>query len=209
MAKIIKIPKGSKPAPAELQEIAQAIRACKLAAFPTDTVYGIGTNGLIKAGVRRIYVVKGRDAVKALPILVKSLDEAKKWVEWTETAERLARKYWPGPLTLVLRPTKDGRRLTFQEYQTLAIRVPAHPVTLALLEAADVPLASSSANVSGQPSPKSGADVIASIGESLDYVIDAGEVDGVDSSVVDATESAPRVLREGKLKKDEILAACN
>lgn len=207
MAKIIKIPKGSKPSPSDLDEIAQAIRACKLAAFPTDTVYGLGTNGLIKAGVRRIYVVKGRDAVKALPILVKSIDEAKKWVEWTDTAERLARRYWPGPLTLVLRPTKEGRRLTFQEYQTLAIRVPAHPVTLALLEAADVPMASSSANISGEPSPKTGEAVIASMGNVLDYVLDAGEVDGIDSSVVDATEAAPRVLREGKLKREEISAA--
>jgi len=207
MAKIIKLTKDAKPAAAELTEVAQALRACKLAAFPTDTVYGVGTNGLIKAGVRRIYVVKGRDAVKALPILVKSIDEAKKWVEWTDAAERLARRYWPGPLTLVLRPTKEGRRLMFQEYQTLAIRVPAHPVALALLEAADVPLASSSANPSGAPSPKNGTAVIETMADSLEYIIDAGDVDGVESTIVDATEMAPRVLREGKIGREAISAA--
>ena len=207
MAKIIHIPRGSKPSAQDIAETAQAVKACKIAAFPTDTVYGIGTNGLIKAGVRRLYTVKGRDAVKALPILVKSMEEAKKWVSWTETAERLARKFWPGPLTLVLRLTKEGRRLTFQEYQTLAIRVPAHPVILALLEAADVPLASSSANLAGEPAPKTGAAVIESLGAAIDFILDGGEVEGVESSIVDATEAAPRVMREGKLSRAEIASA--
>lgn len=208
MAKIIRVPKDSKPSPLELQELAQAIKACKLVAFPTDTVYGIGASGLIKAAMRRIYTVKGRDAVKALPILVKSKEEAKRWVEWTETAERLAQKFWPGPLTLVLRPTKEGRLLTFQEYQTLAIRVPAHPAILAILETVDIPLASSSANISGQPAPKTCGPVIDALGNSLDFIVDAGEVEGLESSVVDATQPSPRVLREGKLSRKAIMEAC-
>jgi L-threonylcarbamoyladenylate synthase len=207
MAKIIRIPQGSKPSQQDLEEIVQAVKACKLLAFPTDTVYGIGANGLIKAAMRRIYMVKGRDAVKALPILVKSTEEAKRWVEWTPTAERLAQKFWPGPLTLVLRPTKEGRLLTFQEYQTLAIRVPAHPAILAILEAADVPLASSSANISGQPAPRTCGPVIEALGNALDFIVDAGEVEGAESSIVDATEVVPRVRREGKLSLQEILHA--
>jgi L-threonylcarbamoyladenylate synthase len=208
MAKIIKVAQNSRPSQEELQEIAHAIKACKLIAFPTDTVYGIGANGLIKAAIRRIYMIKGREAVKALPILVKSTEDAKRWVEWTETAERLAQKFWPGPLTLVLRPTKEGRLLTFQEFQTLGIRVPAHPAILSVLEAAGVPLASSSANLSGEPSPKSCGPVTEALGNSVDFIIDAGEVEGLESSVVDATNEVPRVLREGKLSRQIILEAC-
>jgi len=206
-ARIFSIPPGGSLSPDQAREAGAAVKACKIAAFPTDTVYGLGTNGLIKAGLRRIYQIKGRDSMKPLPILVKSLEEAKRWVEWTPEAQALARRFWPGALTLSLRPTKEGRLLTFPEFPTLAIRVPAHPVALALLEAADVPLASTSANLSGKPALSSGGDVASAFENLVDLIIDAGPAGGVESTVVDATSSPARVLREGRISKDQILAA--
>src|SRR3989344_5228212 len=101
-AKVVSAASDGSLAPGDVADLAAAVNACKIVAFPTDTVYGFGTTGLIKAGQRRIYQIKGRDAMKALPILVESVEEARRWVEWTPTADALARKFWPGPLTLTL-----------------------------------------------------------------------------------------------------------
>ncbi|MBI3547923.1 MAG: threonylcarbamoyl-AMP synthase [Elusimicrobia bacterium] len=208
MTKTIKTaPDGTLP-PEALQELAAAAKACKIIAFPTDTVYGIGSTGLVKAALRRIYQIKARDAMKPLPILVKSKDEAKRWVEWTPAAEALAAKYWPGALTLVLKPTKEGRLLTFQEFPTLGIRVPAHPSIQALLAAADVPFASTSANLAGEPTLTTAADIERVLGAKIDYIIDAGPSAGRESTVVDAT-AAPRVLREGAIARDAVLGAAS
>lgn len=205
--KVVSIKPGESLAPETLQEIAAAVKACKIVAFPTDTVYGLGSNGLVKAALRRIYQVKGRDSAKPLPILLRSLDEARRWAEWTPQAEILARKFWPGPLTLVLKPTQEGRLLTFQEFPTIAVRVPAHPIISAILAAADVPMVSSSANISGRPAIASGDEIFPILGDMIDWIVDAGPVPGVASTVVDAVNSPVRVLREGKLARDEIFQA--
>ncbi len=190
----------------QLRQAASAAKSRKIIAFPTDTVYGIGCTGLVKAAMRRIYEIKGREAMKPLPILVHSSDEAGRWVEWTPQARALASRFWPGPLTLVLRPTKEGRLLSFQGFPTLAIRVPNHPVALALLREAG-PMATTSANLSGRPALASGEQVAAEFANLVDLVIDAGPVPGKESSIVDASGPAPRVLREGALRRQELLEA--
>lgn len=205
MSEIIRLAPNENLSGDTLQRVAQAAKRCKIVAFPTDTVYGLGSTALVRAAARRIYQIKGRTAQKPLPILVKSTTEAKRWVEWTKPAEILAKKYWPGALTLILKPTKEGKLLTFAEYQTLAIRVPAHPVALKLLEVSDVPWVSSSANQSGSPAPKDGQSVIEVFENSVDFLIDAGPVTGKESTLVDATAVPVRVLREGAITKDEIL----
>ncbi|MBI4348621.1 MAG: threonylcarbamoyl-AMP synthase [Elusimicrobia bacterium] len=192
---------------ADLEAAASALRQAKPCAFPTDTVYGIGTNGQIKAGLRKIYEIKAREALKALPILIDSVEAARRWVEWTPAAEALASRFWPGALTLVLKPTKEGRLLTFQEFPTLAVRVPAHPVAHALLRASGVPLATTSANRSGLPALSDGAAVAREFASMCEFVIDAGPAGGKESTLVDATSTPVRVLREGALTRQQILEA--
>ena len=207
MGRVITLREGEELAGPDLQAVATALKQAKACAFPTDTVYGIGTNGQIKAGLRKIYEIKGREALKALPILIDSVEAARHWVEWTPAAEKLASRFWPGALTLVLKPTKEGRLLTFQEFPTLAVRVPAHPVALALLRASGVPLATTSANMSGKPSLNTGKDVAAEFAARCEFVVDAGAAGGQESTLVDASSTPVRVLREGALSKQQILEA--
>lgn len=189
-----------------IKKIAAAAKGCKIIVFPTDTVYGIGSTGLIKAAARRIYQIKERPSIKPLPTFVHSLEAAKKWVEWTPLADALAKKFWPGQLTLVLKHTKEGELLTFPEYKTVAIRVPQHPVLLKLIEASGVPWVQTSANRSGQPSLVDGAEAAKTFDGVADWIIDAGKAPGTESTIVDATKDKPIVLREGAIKASEILS---
>ena len=207
MSVIIKIgPDGELPAEA-VSKIAGAISACRIVAFPTDTVYGLGSTGLVRAAMRKIYQLKGRSDTKPLPILVHSREAAKRWVQWTPAAEALSRKYWPGALTLVLRPTQDGRLLKFAEYPTVAIRVPKHGALLRLIEASGVPWASTSANFSDSPALRDGQAVARQFAGLVDFIIDGGEVAGTESTVVDATDVPVRVLRTGAISPEDVAAA--
>lgn len=192
---------------ADVEAVAKAVKACKIVAFPTDTVYGLGSTGLVKAAARKIYEIKGRPSVKPLPVLVDSVESARKWVEWTPAADALARKFWPGALTLVLRPTEEGRLLTFAEFQTVAIRVPDQPELRRLIAASGVPWISTSANLSSSPSLVNGEDVVKQFDGLVDYIVDAGRTAGRESSIADATSLPVRVLREGALTPQQIFAA--
>lgn len=203
-AKIVRPGPGGKLSPEDLREVSSAVAAGRTAVFPTDTVYGIGTTALVRAAARRLYDAKAREPMKPLPILVHSPEEARRWVVWTPAAEALAARFWPGPLTLVLPPTREGRRLAPAEFATLGIRVPAHPVILALLEASGVPWASTSANLSGSPALKDGAAAVAAFERTVDFIVDAGTVGGRESSVVDASGARARILREGCLSREEV-----
>ncbi|MBI3297055.1 MAG: threonylcarbamoyl-AMP synthase [Elusimicrobia bacterium] len=199
--------KPGDPAPASFPAIAAAVKRGKLVVFPTDTVYGIGTSALIPGACERIFAAKGRDPAKPLPILVHSTEEARRWVVFTPAAERLAAAFWPGPLTMVLEPTKAGEKLTTIGATTLAIRVPNHDVLLALLQASGVPWAATSANLSGRPAAKDGAAAAAALGEKAEWVVDAGPADGTESTVVDARALPLSILREGALSKARLEAA--
>lgn len=193
--------------PSDLEAVARAAAQGQLVIFPTDTVYGVGTNGLLPRARARLYAAKGRDSAKPLPILVHSTEEARRWVEFTPAAERLAGAFWPGPLTLVLRPTEAGKALMQEGSTTLAIRVPAHALARALVAASGVPWASTSANVSGEPAAKDGAQAAAALGSKADWVVDAGPSGGVESSVVNALGPGLKVLREGALSRAKLEAA--
>ena len=209
MAKVIQWREDAPLPPETLTELATAARSCKILVFPTDTVYGIGSTGLIKAASRRIYEIKNRDSMKPLPILVHSAEEAWRWVQPTPEARSLARAFWPGPMTLVLRPTPEGRRLTLPEFSTLAIRVSGHPLVRAMIEASGIPWASTSANASGSPAIQDGTEAASMFSGTVDYVIEGGRCAGVESSVVDACTQPVRVLREGRLSREELLRALN
>jgi protein-tyrosine phosphatase len=207
MPELVRLRPGELPGREVLHRTAEAARRGEVVAFPTDTVYGLATSALNREGLGRIYRIKGRDPGKPLPLLAASSEEARRWVEWTPQAEALARRFWPGGLTLVLQANAAGRGLPCRQSPTLAVRVPAHPVALALLDGTDAPWAQTSANDAGQPPLADGAAVARRFGEDLAFVFDSGPAAGRESSVVDATAAPVRVLREGAISARDILAA--
>ena len=182
-------------------------KSTKLVAFPTESSYAVGSTGLIKSATRRVLQVKERSTLKPLAVMVHSTDAAKAWVEWTPLAETLAAKFWPGPLLLLLKPTSQGRLLTFPEYPTVAIRVPAHPAARAMIAASGVPWIYTSANKSAQPPKLDAAAVLAELGPDLDLLIDGGSVPAGDPTLVDATGDKPRVTKVGLIPAEAIMGA--
>jgi L-threonylcarbamoyladenylate synthase len=178
----------------------------KLVCFPTETVYGLGANALDPAAVNRIYEVKGRPPHNPLIVHVADAAAAQRLVtSWPETADRLAKKWWPGPLTIVLPKARDVPPEVTAGLPTVAIRVPAHPVALALLRAAGVPVAAPSANLSGEVSPTTAAHVERSLGERIPMILDAGPTNvGIESTVIDLSGPSPVLLRPGMVSREEI-----
>lgn len=191
-------------APSDAAKAGALGKACKIVAFPTESSYAVGSTGLIKAATRRVLQIKERSTLKPLPVLVSSVEEAKKWVEWTPLAEKLAAKFWPGPLLLLLKPTAQGRLLTFPEYPTVAIRVPGHEGTRAMIAASGVPWVYTSANKSGQPPKTDAASVSAELGAGLDGVVDGGAVPAGDPTIVDASGEKARVTKVGLIPAEDI-----
>lgn len=192
---------------ADAAKAGAAAKGCRLVAFPTESSYALGSTGLIKAATRRLLQVKERSTLKPLPVMVASAEEAKKWVEWTPLADALASALWPGAVALLLKPTAQGRLLTFPEYPNVAIRVPSHPAARALLAASGVPWVYTSANKSGQPPLTDAAAVAAALGAEIDLIVDGGTVPSGEATVVDATGDQPRIVRQGIVSAELIQGA--
>ena len=174
-----------------------------LVAVPTETVYGLAARADSDAAVARIYEAKGRPSFNPLIVHVASLEQARDLAEFPPTAQQLAREYWPGPLTLVL-PRHRGARLAqavTAGLETLALRMPSHPVMRALLDRTGFPLAAPSANRSGFISPTSPAHVLASLDGRIDAVLDGGECQrGLESTIAAVrSDGAVDVLRPGPI----------
>jgi L-threonylcarbamoyladenylate synthase len=193
----------------EIEHAAALLRGGKLVAFPTETVYGLGANALNAEAVARIYAVKGRPPTSPIIVHVASIEMAKSLVvEWPDCAERLARKFWPGPLTLVL-PTTAERvpKIVTAELNTVGLRMPAHPVALALIRAAGVPLAAPSANRFTQLSPTTADHVRRGLGDDVDYVLDGGSCNvGIESTVLSLAGPQALLLRPGGISRVELEA---
>jgi L-threonylcarbamoyladenylate synthase len=177
-------------------------------AFPTETVYGLGAHALDAAAVGRIYAAKGRPATN--PVIVHVADAAAARTlaaAWPPAAEALAARFWPGPLTLVLPKAAAVPDAVTAGLPAVALRVPAHPVALALLRAAGLPVAAPSANRSTEVSPTTAAHVVASLGSAVDLVLDGGPTTvGIESTVLDLTGDRPRILRPGMVSAEAIAA---
>jgi L-threonylcarbamoyladenylate synthase len=182
------------------REAAEILAGGGLVVFPTDTVYGIGAHAARTEAIERIYLVKRRPPTKQIALLIDDLASLGELAaEVPPSAEMLGRRYWPGALTLVLRGREVG--------QTIAFRQPDHPVPRALIRAAGWPLATTSANLSDRPSPRTAADVLAQLTTGYDLLIDGGPCPGgTDSTVLDCTGPVIRVLRPGALDRREIEA---
>ena len=194
------------PDPAVLEEAARVLRAGGLVAFPTETVYGLGAHALDPAAVGRIYAAKGRPAYNPLIVHVASAAEALTVVrDWPPLAGRRAEAFWPGPLTLVLPRRPEVPDEVAAGLPTVAVRVPAHPVALALLRAARIPVAAPSANRSTEVSPTTARHVAKSLGDAVDLILDGGPTSvGIESTVLDLSRGQPTILRPGVLGPAEL-----
>ncbi|WP_417628450.1 L-threonylcarbamoyladenylate synthase, partial [Pararhodobacter aggregans] len=190
-----------------LRDAAGLLRDGKLVAFPTETVYGLGGDARDDQAVAGIFAAKGRPRFNPLIAHLPGLDEVERFAVLTPLARRLAQAFWPGPLTLVL-PLKGGLSpLVTAGLETVAIRVPAHPVAQALLQAFDGPLAAPSANPSGRISPASARHVLEGLGGRIAAVVDGGDCAvGLESTILDATGEAPVLLRAGGLPVEAVEA---
>lgn len=197
------------PDPAVLERAAKVLRAGRLVAFPTETVYGLGALALVPEAVERIFEAKGRPATNPLIVHVADLAQARSLARsWPAQAERLAEVFWPGPLSLVLPKQPSVPDIVTAGGPTVALRMPAHPVALALLRATGAPLAAPSANRSTHISATTAEHVARSLGERVDLIFDAGATSGgLESTVVDLTGPVARVLRPGLIGIAELEAA--
>jgi L-threonylcarbamoyladenylate synthase len=199
------------PAAPDAERIAEAARVLRgggLVAFPTETVYGLGANALDAAAVARIFDAKGRPANNPLIVHVADSGAARQvTADWPASAELLARRFWPGPLTLVLRKRDIVPDIVTAKGPTVAVRVPAHPVAQALVRAAGVPIAAPSANRSTELSPTRAEHVLRGLDGRIDLLLDGGPTTGgIESTVLDLTASPPRLLRPGLVGAAELEA---
>jgi L-threonylcarbamoyladenylate synthase len=192
---------------ASVEQAASLLRLGCLVAFPTETVYGLGADATSDRAVASIFAAKNRPDFNPLIIHVANIESAEALVSFTPLARQLAKRFWPGPLTLVLERLPDCpiSLLASAGLDSLAVRVPAHPMALALLEAVKLPLAAPSANPSGSISPTTAAHVEAGLGSKVAMILDGGPCRvGVESTVVDARGEKPVILRHGGVTKEEL-----
>ena len=198
-------PPGDDPA---LREAARLLRAGRLVAFPTETVYGLGADATSAAAVESVYVAKGRPADN--PCIVHLADArylGEVAASVPDSARRLADRFWPGPLTLVLPAAALARRAVTRGLDTIAVRVPDHPVAHALLVQVGIPLVAPSANRSGRPSPTRAEHVLTDLGGRIDAVLDGGPCRvGIESTVLDMAHDEPALLRPGAIEVGELEA---
>ena len=182
-----------------VKKAAEIIKRGGLVAFPTETVYGLGANGLDENAVPKIYEAKGRPSDNPLILHISKLDEIEDIVkEIPKSAIILAEEFWPGPLTMVFKKSECIPYRTTGGLESVAIRMPSNKIARELIKAAGVPIAAPSANSSGRPSPTKAAHVIYDLDGKIDMVIDGGEVDiGIESTIVDVTGEVPVILRPG------------
>jgi L-threonylcarbamoyladenylate synthase len=195
--------------PGEIEQAARALRAGRLVAFPTETVYGLGAVATNDRAVAAIFAAKGRPHFNPLIVHVTDVAAGRTLARWSDVTERLAARFWPGALTLVL-PRAESCPLSLLVSaggDTVGLRAPAHRVAQALLEATGLPIAAPSANPAGQVSPTTADHVAAGLGDRIDLIVDGGPCPiGLESTVLDLTCAPPRLLRPGGVTREQLEA---
>jgi L-threonylcarbamoyladenylate synthase len=196
------------PSAAALAEAARVLHGGGLVAFPTETVYGLGANALDASAVARIFAAKGRPANNPLIVHISETSQVQQVAaDWPASAERLAERFWPGPLTLVLPKRDTVPEIVTARGPTVAVRVPAHPVAEALLRASGLPIAAPSANRSTELSPTRAEHVLGGLQGRIEMLLDGGPTSGgIESTVLDLTTIPPRLLRPGPIGVAELEA---
>ena len=190
----------------ETDQAARILREGGLVGIPTETVYGLGANGLNPDAVGRIFAAKGRPQDNPLILHIPSEDHLERYCqEIPDSAYALAKAYWPGPLTMILRRKPIVPDVVTAGLDTVGMRCPSHPVCHAILEAADVPVAAPSGNTSGRPSPTTAAHMWEDMDGKIDAIVDGGPCTvGVESTIIDLTEQPPRLLRPGGITLEQL-----
>ena len=193
----------------DIQTAADLLRAGGLVGIPTETVSGLGANGLAPAAVGRIFQAKGRPQDNPLILHIPGADWLERYCrDIPAAAYELARRFWPGPLTMVLRRRDNVPDQVTAGLDTVGMRCPAHPLCRAVIQAADVPVAAPSGNTSGRPSPTTAAHMLEDMDGRIDAILDGGPCSvGVESTIVDLTCTPPRLLRPGGITLEQLRAA--
>lgn len=189
-----------------LRQAANIIKSGGLVAFPTETVYGLGANGLDEDAVKKIYIAKERPQDNPLILHVSSMDEVSRLVDKIPEEARLCMdKFWPGPLTIILNRSKLVPDIITAGLDSVAIRMPNNPIALKLIEVANTPIAAPSANTSGSPSPTKANHVIEDLNGKIDMIIDGGSAEvGLESTILDLTGDTPSILRPGGITLEQL-----
>lgn len=190
-----------------IQTALEILQSGGIVAFPTDTVYGLGAIAFNNQAIKSIYTAKDRPIEKAIPILIGDMNDLSQVADDVpDMALRFATRFWPGPLTCII-PKKQTLPQAVSATPTVAVRIPDHPDALALLRAAG-PMAVTSANISGQPSPSTAQEVYEQLKGHIPLILDGGKTKGgTPSTLVDCTSDKPIILREGPITFSELLAA--
>lgn len=197
------------PTPANIQRAAAAILNGELVAMPTETVYGVAANVFDEEAIQKLFRAKGRPSDNPLIVHISDFVQLEEIVsEWTPEADILANRFWPGPLTLVVKKAEAVPNVVTGALDTVGVRMPDHPVALELIEAAGVPLVGPSANRFMHLSPTRAENVDPGLAKHLAMVLDGGPCKvGLESTVIDVTQDPPRILRPGGVSRGEIQAA--
>ncbi len=199
-----------KPSPENIETTGKIIRNGGLVAFPTETVYGIGADGLNETACRKIFEVKERPPEKALSLHVASFEMIEKVAEIDSAAKKLFKAFCPGPLTVILPKKNIVPDFVTGGLKTVGIRFPDNRTALELIKNAGCPVAASSANISGKNPPKNAAEVFENLGGKIPVILDGGDCKfGKSSTVVDISSGKPKFLRIGSVAENEILKILN
>ncbi len=190
-----------------LHEAISCLWKGRLVAFPTETFYGLGAHALDGDAVARVFMAKGRPSEKPLIVLVESVTMAERLTRSVSPmARELMTRYWPGPLTLVLRARDDLPQELTAATGTVSLRVPGHPLALALVRIAGIPITAPSANPSGAEPPRTAGEVLAGLSGRIDLILDGGPTaGGLPSTILDLTTEPPRVVRAGAIEVTDLV----
>src|SRR5271170_3134430 len=188
----------------------ELLRAGEVVALPTETVYGLAANALEEKTVAKIFQIKGRPSHNPIIVHVAGIEMARRCVKnFPALAERLAKSFWPGPLTIVLPRAKEIPEIVTAGGETVGIRWPSHPFIQAVIRECDFPLAAPSANLSERVSPTNAEHVLKNLGGKIPLIVDGGQSQvGIESTVLDLTVSPPRILRPGMIHAESLAAVC-
>lgn len=191
----------------KLKEVANIIRDGGIVVFPTETVYGIGANGLKETAIKKLYEVKQRPINKPISLLVNSIEMIEEIAkDITEIEYDLIKRFFPGPLTIVLKKREIVPDIVTAGFNTVGIRMPENEIALKLIEYAGVPIATPSANISGRPSGTNLKEIMKDFNNKVDYFIDGGiSKIGVASTIVQVINGNPCILRKGKISEEQIM----